>query len=132
MVLHLAKYAGRSLSGGANFRQTLTDAFVISLACANILNLQLADRIQHRSHQMNAEQFGHRLAVLTGAMAKACEALDHLEQYDSKGVLNHAIQEVCDLCRNTAESMQFDLAAEANARWAQIEARQVVPSGAEK
>jgi len=101
MALHNAKYTGRFVAAVEDgdselFGRTLTDAFIISVATANTfsqdigaellpefgecVSLQdLGERLFH--NRGNESSFVREYAIHTGNMAKACESLDHLEDF---------------------------------------------------
>ena len=101
MSLHNAKYSARFVAAHEDndedlHRNTLTDAFIISVATANALTYDLRKCIPIEMSNLdslvavgtalgNAKRsnltFHRRYAAEVGQMAKACESLDHLENY---------------------------------------------------
>ena len=103
MVLHFAKYTGRFLNVSKTddlLVRLLVDTAIIALSSANILRLRLDKQLEPTvpdvydaslmtigaalatEQQLDVDlngPIGQSLALHTGAMAKACEALDHLE-----------------------------------------------------
>jgi hypothetical protein len=90
MALHFAKYVGQLASAieaddRRLIRQTVTDAFVIALSSANILNLSLGAAIPDANGCRSLGELGRALsrndpllrslAVPTGQIARACEKL---------------------------------------------------------
>lgn len=142
MVLHFSKYAGRVLGGAATdemFTRTLVDTFIISLASANALAINLS-RTPEGAPSLAARQiggpitdehFGKKLAAITGRMAKACEAMDHLEKFDSRSALEAGIFDICQLCLEAAVSRSVELGQLTRSRWKMIEGRQALPVSTE-
>jgi hypothetical protein len=130
MVLHFAKYVGRlavepSLDK-ANLNRTLVDIFIISLSSANALNVNLAEGANAHGRASkpvtgDVRDFFLRFAVITGGMAKACEALDHVEAFNSRLELERGVREACWLCIQAAKSLKLDLATATKAKWKAID-----------
>lgn len=83
-TLHMCKYASYLLTAEIEddhgLRQrALVDTFVISLAIANTLNQNLT-KAMHDFADPNCVPWP-KFPVLVGRLAKACEALDHLEDF---------------------------------------------------
>ena len=102
MALHMAKYVGyvAEIDGDDPERvaRILTDAFIITLATANTLNQDLARDLDAPAGEFDltgtGQQLAHDLgttndvsgllrafARYAGALAKACESLDHMERF---------------------------------------------------
>jgi hypothetical protein len=138
MVLHFAKYVGR-LAGGADdaeFRRTLVDTFIIVLASANALNIDIGTAFKppnwipsgQQASDLTTSEFLVRMARTTGSMAKACEALDHVEAFDIRSKLEEGVMDLATLCVIAAEVRGIDLGAETRAQWHRIESRQRSPT----
>ncbi|HEY2922929.1 MAG TPA: hypothetical protein VGK77_28455 [Candidatus Binatia bacterium] len=134
LVLHFSKYVGR-LAGNIDNKSTavtIADTFIISLATANVLNLNLSAKCG--SGRVNTEmspveihkRFWIGLAIATGHMAKACEALDHVERFNSREQLEIAVIEICNLCLDAAASMGIVLDEAVLARWNEIDAKRTL------
>ncbi|MGB3625106.1 MAG: hypothetical protein WA989_04740 [Henriciella sp.] len=130
MTLHQTKYAARFIAAEedgdeALFARTLTDAAIISVATANVLvqdlrrsfaeapeacgNLaELGSMLLHSPRK--DQSFMRRFSEQTGAMAKACESLDHLEDFPFRRSLLGANAEIFGLLVETAAARQLDLA----------------------
>lgn len=95
MTLHFAKYAGYLASNPEDqkIKQTLTDILIIGLSSANVLNLRLSDHID--TNIVNKEcvcpDIAKILTIEAGAMAAACEKLDHLENYKFRETLEKSV-----------------------------------------
>ena len=104
MALHFSKYVGYvgghvgDDSRGPDLRRVIVDCFIIALSSANILNVRLSDEfgldstdypslhdfarrlsLQNSEGRFDAAWLLVALSIPVGRMAKACEALDHLE-----------------------------------------------------
>ena len=130
MVLHFAKYSGHFAelyeSHDENkFTSTLIDTFIICLASANTLNIKLAPRLQQLSVKERCSFLDQEqgtlttsalsaglfplLAQITGTMAKACESLDHLEEFDFRGTLERGVISITSLTIVIAQTAGLDL-----------------------
>lgn len=158
MTLHQTKYMGAlaaALSTGDahTARKLITDAFAITLATANILNQDLSAQVTAcapkvgdlgglgcvlsrvdatKCDVMDAPQVTLRYTTLCGAMAKACEAFDHAEDYPSRKVLADCNADICRLVIALAAARNIDLHAAYQARMAQVEAKSVFNAQIEK
>lgn len=120
MVLHFAKYVGRLteaslLEDSKMFQQAIIDCCVISLATANMLNINLSQEIQKtlssndcdfvktadglsNKYQLSIDEplFTIKfMAIYTGRMAKAAESIDHLEKYPFREILSECVAYIC-------------------------------------
>lgn len=158
MTLHQTKYMGALatalVAGDAHaVRKLLTDAFIITLATANILNQDLSAHITapapvvgdlgglgcvllRGNHVgcdvMHAGEVTVRYAALCGVMAKACEAFDHAEDYPSRATLAACNADICRLVIGLAAVRNIDLPAAYQARMTQVEAKSVFNGQIEK
>lgn len=143
MALHQAKYSARFIAaeedGDADlFLATLTDAFVIALATANTFAQNLSRSLpkgikdsegltalgQHlASKETRSASFVRQFSGLTGEMAKACESLDHLEDFPFRKTLVRANSDMLQLLVSEAASRQMDLAEAYASRIADVERR---------
>ena len=155
MVLHHAKYAGRlyelnELKVEKNLDRitsTVVDAFIICLATANTLNINLQQRLSDKSKVLpftqqdtpsgeGARNFGDiedllkTLFIETGKMAKACESLDHLEKYDYRAVLEEGTVELTKAILDFVDRQKFDLCKAVEARWREVEQKSIFSSSA--
>jgi hypothetical protein len=121
MTLHFAKYSGKLAAAAFDDDRPactaiLVDTLIIALSTSNILSLNLAlhfaeyhphchsvDDLGRRLLDQKHKEFGslshidRRLSIVTGKMAKACEALDHLEAFDYRESLNTAVADIVEL-----------------------------------
>lgn len=146
-ALHMAKYVGRiaeALENGddALLQRALVDAFIISLASANTLKLDLRKTLSNRcdSSIKNLQKLGAKLASdlertkrdanwllrtigrYTGRLAKACESLDHVEDYPFRATMVDSTRDLFEVVLAEASFRGVDLSEEATARLHTIEA----------
>ena len=139
MTFHNAKYSGRFIAaledGDENlFARTLTDAFIISLATANIFAQDLGNGLPADMRSLPAlgaelarrsnttTSFSRTYASLAGEMAKACESLDHLEDYPFRTKLTDCNASIFKAVLAEATVRQMDISAAYTARIAEVEA----------
>lgn len=142
MSLHNAKYAARFVAANEDgdeilHRETLTDACIISVATANALTYDLRKSISEsmlnskdlftvglelEKTQSSNQSFHRRYASEVGQMAKACESLDHLENYPFREKLTEANANIFKLVLGDAANKNIDILKEYRARLSQVEA----------
>jgi hypothetical protein len=136
-TLHFSKYVGalaRALREGDDreTRRVITDSFIIALASANAMNVDLKRRIEEGTltadiatlnldHTKDANTVLMRYAEVVGEMCKASEALDHMEDFPSRKVQERGVVLVLVIVRRLADLMGMDLSALAKERWTAIE-----------
>lgn len=130
MALHNAKYAARFAVATAEdnenvFNKTLTDSFIIGLSTANTLTQNLEKQIEGErkvaSHRSNSRDFCLEYLQVVGRMAKACESIDHLEDYPFRSEINKANLSLVTLLLDEAFSRNFDLSKAYTDRIADVE-----------
>ena len=152
LVFHFAKYSGRlaELQKGADnkrFEATLIDTLIVALSAANIFNIKLSETVLSEdlsqydsldevaqiicdvdapSSASSSEWFFQRLAQATGRMAKACESLDHMEEFNYRRELTEGILEIIRGVIVAGERAGIDLTDSTRRRWQQIETRFVL------
>jgi len=149
MALHNAKYTGQ-LFGAVEKADTgrieriLTDAFIISLATANTLNQDLASSLgetvttsvdlaeagRKASVRLGREAsdiywFVREFARHNGALAKACESLDHLEDLPFKSMMCSSNAGLLSTILAEASARKLDLAAAHASRTQEVEKRSI-------
>lgn len=131
-TLHFSKYVGLLAKALAVqdakplVARVITDSFVIVLASANALSLDLGasmDSQQADKGPMPTDflRLVLRFADLTGGMAKACEALDHLEDYPFRSSLERATRSLVPTIVAMANSHGIDLSQTVTERWRAVE-----------
>jgi NTP pyrophosphatase (non-canonical NTP hydrolase) len=133
-TLHFAKYQGQLLKASKSsdsgvIARLLTDSMIIVLSAANTLNIALqpfANDANTKSRRALG-RLSKRDAMLdeyiehVGEMAKACEALDHLEQYPSRQVLESSVANLGAVVVSLAAQHGVDLTRAVPNRWATVE-----------
>jgi hypothetical protein len=136
-TLHFAKYqAGlySSISNGAKAtrRRLITDSMIIALAAANGMKVDLKTNVgrsisTHDNHWTRcsttpsfSDLVGYYIETV-GRMAKACEALDHLENFPAREVLERSVVELTLTIIVMSQVDNFDLCASIEKRWSEIE-----------
>lgn len=113
MTLHQAKYAARLLDGSDDcntkeFERLFTDVFIICLATANTLLQDLSSCNIPGAPALNTP-FKNRHLLAVGQMAKACESIDHLEDFPYRRHLSQANLEVARCVVAESERHSFNL-----------------------
>lgn len=146
MALHMAKYVGylAEIEGDDPERvsRVLTDAFIITLATANTLNQDLARDLGALAADFDFRTTGQKLAdeldsssdvsgLLrpfarhAGALAKACESLDHMERFPFRDAMRESNLALFKLVIAAASARSLDLGALYTARLCVIEERSI-------
>jgi hypothetical protein len=146
MALHMAKYVGyvAEIEGDDHERiaRILTDAFIITLATANTLNQDLARDLDAPAGGFDLTGTGQQLArdlrttndvsgLLrafarhAGALAKACESLDHMERFPFRDAMRESNLELFKLVIAAAATWSLDLGTLYAARLRVIEERSI-------
>lgn len=139
MVLHFVKYAGRICDSVLNFKDELSlnknviDSFIIATTCANILNIQIADKLE-LSEAESLFDLGNSIAsrlsidtsdsfwlvktypIVVGELAKACESIDHLEPYPYREKIAECVIQIFSLMLIAASQSNIDLITEVSNR----------------
>lgn len=87
LILHFTKYLGRFHEQGFNVK-TITDTLICCLSLANTLGIKINSSEMTFQSSVTFDSFLKSYAISIGAMAKAIEATDHLEAFDTKETLN--------------------------------------------
>jgi hypothetical protein len=149
-ALHLAKYAGQLVDSideddSSTQNRLMVDSFIITLAAANTLNINLAQssRTPPVDNKYDLRSAGHffageleyladdkywfvkQLIRSAGRMAKACESLDHTERFPSREALEAAVIDVYKLVLAYASMMRSDLEDDFLFRIKSVEAKHI-------
>lgn len=146
MALHMAKYVGylADIDGDDPERvsRILTDAFIITLATANTLNHDLSRDLGMRADSFNLKAVGQAFAgelgtandvsgLLrpfarhAGALAKACESLDHVESIPFRDAMRASNLALFKLVVAAAAVRGLDLAQLYPVRLRRVEERSI-------
>jgi hypothetical protein len=141
-TLHFSKYVGGLAkairkSDEQQLRRLITDTFVITLAAANAMNVDLQRRIAEAESRQALDALALdsqrdlsgvvlRYAEVVGEMSKACEALDHMEDFPSRKTQEKGVVLLLSIVCRLAELAGMDLAVATKERWKSIEQKPVV------
>jgi hypothetical protein len=93
LILHLSKYCGDSLLAAVRADENaslkaLVDTAIISLSAATALQVDLSLHEERPDPEVAGLTFTTFFAISVGRLAKAAEALDHVEDYPIRRVWN--------------------------------------------
>ena len=149
-TFHVAKYAGRLATPDESdkiFILTLVDTFIIALSASELLAINLPRELgvpEHTSTYVDLKDFGSALSVqlfrgaisrdwyfrqlaqIAGQMSKACESLDHLEDFPFREVITKAVINILLTTIAAAAFLEIDLISQVYARWNAIEAKNII------
>lgn len=154
-VLHFSKYVGRlSRDYGDEERlqeqleKTLADSFIVALAAANTLNLDLqeelvemfgleesdldgwAKELNPADDTMDLEELQEwwfrRMATPTGRMSNALESLDHMEPINVREILEEDTVEIISNLLIVSDNLPSDLYEVLDNRWTEIEENSIL------
>ncbi|SEA31710.1 hypothetical protein SAMN04488065_2628 [Haloplanus vescus] len=154
-VLHFSKYVGRLSRDYADeetrmeqLEKTLADSFIVALAAANTLNLDLqaqleemfgieaegvaewAEQLDPADDPMDSEEVQdwlfQRMAAPAGSMSNAMESLDHMEPMNTRELLEEETVEIVSDLLIAAENLDVDLEALLDDRWTKIEEESIL------
>lgn len=154
-VLHFSKYVGRLSRdyGDAEQRQnqlekTLADSFIVGLAAANTLNLNLQEELEEMfglaetgldswAESLNSaddtmeleelqEWWFRRMASPTGRMSNALESLDHMEPINVRDILEEDVVEIISNLLIVSDNLPSDLNKLLDDRWTEIEENSIL------
>ena len=144
MALHFCKYTGQfatvCASSDAKLRErTIVNSFIISLCSANTLNFNLGECVAPNLGTSTVRDIGIYLAdtfersetkddnwllsvhaIQSGKMARACEKIDHLEEFPFRKELRDAILRLCQIALIAASIYGIDLHNAVHTRRQQI------------
>lgn len=154
-VLHFSKYVGRLARDYADekarkrqLEKTLADSFIVALASANTLNLDLHQELNDmtggqavsvaawskkldpddssRAMGEVQEWLFQRMAVPTGRMSNALESLDHMESMTVRELLEEETVEIVSDLLIAGNRLSVDIGDVVEARWEEIEAESIL------
>lgn len=132
-VLHYAKYAARLTPKKPDsetlkeLKRTYIDAFLITLAASNALNIDLDIEMRKAfkripknvndfpisTNKMSSDDLRRYskdvLIISNGAMADTMEKRDHLDDKDSRGILIKSLLEIMEMILRGSYSLGFDI-----------------------
>jgi hypothetical protein len=157
-ALHMAKYAGYladtvDSEDDPRFERALVDAFIISVAAANTLGLDLgralardegvggglgtlgegwAKTLCPEEQDKGGIWFLRQFARCSGRLAKACESLDHIESHPFREEMRASVLDLFKLVVAEASARRIDLPKEWKERLQSIEAKHLFKTYYEK
>lgn len=149
-VLHFSKYVGRlsrdyetKSDAQEELNRTLADCFIVALASANTLNLDLRNELEYQQEGQPKdisqwcedsaiddgpdgifelqEWLFANMAKPTGRMSNAMESLDHMESMDVRQSLENGTIEIVSDLLTTSSHLDVDLVELTENRWDEIE-----------
>lgn len=125
IVLHFTKYLGKMQEkpNDDHNAKIYTDIFICCLCMANTLNIQLG--INNDYQITDVKKFEYLYSISLGRMAKACEAMDHLESYPYKETLTNELKTISALILIKFKELDLDITELLKKRWSEIEARSI-------
>jgi len=154
-VLHFSKYVGRLSRQDnnegeleANLSKTIADSFIVGLAAANTLNLDLKKELSDLtgtevsgvglwteelsseihltdSAELNSWLFSE-MAGPTGRMGNAMESLDHMESMNVREILEDSTVKIVFQLMIVAGSLNINLEGLITDRWNEIEEKSIL------
>lgn len=150
MVLHFSKYTGHLIEARETLNKdllvaTVVDSWIIVLASSNMLNLHLSEKLlPEKAKYKDLQSLGlafassnsilcnnsydlalFELGKITGRMAKACESLDHMERFDSRGTLERCVIDIAQLLLAISAQLEIDLPSLLFRRWEEVERKSI-------
>lgn len=154
-ILHFSKYTGRLSNQYSteadltkHLEKTLADSFIVALAAANTLNIDIHNQLHQRqeingktpetvAEELNQvdgissleeirEWFFNGIAVPAGEMANAMESLDHMEAMSVRPVLEEEIMNIIEYLLIASDLMRVDLVSLLEERWNEIEEESIL------
>lgn len=155
-VLHFSKYVGRLSKDyptegrlSEQIHKTTADAFIVTLAAANTLGLNLQAELEGRFGEGVASHFREwqevadstggamdveelkdwllvELADPTGEMANALESTDHMEGINAREILTEGIMEIFTTLIIASNHLNEDIVGLVEHRWETIESESIL------
>lgn len=154
-ALHFSKYVGRLSEEYSNeearqrhLEKTLADSFIVVLASANTLNLDLQEELESTFDATSstlsklAQEFGQKIdpvdngelqqwwfseyAGPAGEMSNAMESRDHMEPLNVRGVFENQTVEILAILLTAAGNLSVDLEQLIQGRWTEIEEESIL------
>ncbi|HCC3245754.1 TPA: hypothetical protein JD771_002471 [Legionella pneumophila subsp. pneumophila] len=118
IVLHLAKYLGK-LCEEQNKDIVFSDVLICCLALGNSLRKVL--KYNYIKNERGFPNFIYEYTVSLGRMAKACESLDHLEDYPSFTTLFEEANNIFSITLSYLHEVDIDSYKLIKDRWSYLE-----------
>ncbi len=124
LVLHFAKYLGKFTENPSSVEEQLvsTDFMICSISLANVLNIRLSEvEANNSTLEYTTEMLLKNITCIVGKLAKACEALDHVEDYPSRSTLEQSLESLVSCLISLSKNKKIDLNSEIPKRLNDIE-----------
>jgi hypothetical protein len=145
MALHFAKYVGylSHIDSDDRLNRVIVDTFIIALSSANTLNFKVAERLPVNAADFSSlrelgsalENSGtsgrdstsmlRALARPVGHMAKACEAMDHIEAFPFREEISAAVVEIFSFALVAASQSEIDIVNETRSRLRKVKEKSI-------
>jgi hypothetical protein len=147
MVLHFYKYAGnieslRESRDAASLRRVLLDAFIISMASANAINLSLGKAMPVMAEEQSLDALAQALAkqlpsqdlfgesvsalvLIGGKMAKAIESSDHMEDANPRAAMTALVPQMTGAILGVLGHLSGGLEADVRSRLRAVEGKSI-------
>ena len=145
MTLHFLKYAGkiayaRESGDEHELSNIIIDAFIICLATANTLNVSIGEKIRLKGSDLQSfaislakgtarettfDRVLTDLVKISGRMAKAIEATDHLENGNPRSELEKLIVELSIAMLVAIGTLNINITEAIEQRWRLVEAKSI-------
>lgn len=123
LVLHFAKYIAKlNCPQGFDSSKIIGDIFICCLSLANLLDVTIIINDDNISQNSNCEG----LLIILAYMAKAAEALDHVESYPSRTVIEEQVNILATYILQIGKRKNLDIYALINKRWHEIESKKKI------
>lgn len=139
---HYAKYAGRIAALLKHtpeetvfremLRKTITDAFIITLAASDALNIEFGEP-KERTHALEpyplhkaAEELLYDFTIAQGGIAKALDSHDHMENFAIGDELRRCTKEIMQTLLVAADRIGLNLEITTFMRWKEVEAKRIL------
>jgi hypothetical protein len=122
LVLHFVKYLASLENAESEIvtKKNITDFMICILSMANLLNVNLSE--------IDTQLIESSMLAMIGKMAKACEALDHIEPFPSHEVLIAELKNLYCYLLKMCHSNNLDLHKSIVNRWNDIEQKSIFNS----
>lgn len=150
MGLHFAKYAGKFVEAKLakdrdSFLSALIDTFIISLASANMFNIEVGklsvfDEVKTKkldtlgveifsfSESKNEDIFtfmADNITIFQGRIAKSIESLDHMEAYSFRETFEENLESIIGSVFVASTFLKIDLISKAKERLVSVEKKSI-------
>jgi hypothetical protein len=126
IILHLVKYLGVLSSTPTSTyqnRRALIDSFIMIVSASNLLSISLEKELVNNDQNDTNEAFINKHILLIAELARACEAVDHQDDYPIRATWNKNIIKLFSLVVNEASLQNISIVKEASERLHEVETK---------